>query len=205
MGNLACNKGHICEANQDAIREASGIAPLVALTTNGAADGKKSAARALNNLAWNNAANQTAIREAGGIAPLVALARSGAAGGQTWAVWALESLACDNAANQAAIVAAGAVGPLVALVRAGGSLKEAAAFALNQLDLAAIASRLQTLQAKEAPRKRRREEECVACLERAREVAFVPCGHFCVCSKCGQRLEECPICRKSTRKQRIYT
>ena len=81
LGNLACNKGHICEANQDAIREAGGIAPLVALTTNGAADGKKSAARALNNLAWNNAANQTAIREAGGIAPLVALARSGAAGG----------------------------------------------------------------------------------------------------------------------------
>ena len=47
--------------------------------------------------------------------------------------------------------------------------------------------------------------ECVVCFERARAVAFVPCGHFCVCSKCGQRLDECPICRKSTRKQRIYT
>ena len=78
-----------------------------------------------------------------------------------------------------------------------------AAAALEELDLAAIASQLQTLE--KASRKRRREEECVACLERAREVAFVPCGHFCVCSKCGKRLEECPICRKSTRKQRIYT
>ena len=82
------------------------------------------------------------------------------------------------------------------------------------LDLAAIASRLQTLQAEEASRKRLRAppppragpgEECVVCLERAREVAFVPCGPFCVCSNCSGRVSKCPICRKSTRKQRIYT
>ena len=130
---------------------------------------------------------------------------NGAPRGQEFATWALRSLAFENAANKVAIVAAGAVDPLYALVRAGGSLKKAAEAALETLNLATIASRLQTLEAEKASRKRRREEECVACLERAREVAFVPCGHFCVCSKCGQRLEECPICRKSTRKQRIYT
>ena len=86
-------------------------------------------------------------------------------------------------------------------MRAGGSFgAKAAAEALAVLDLAVISSR------KEASRKRRLEApECVVCFERARAFAFVPCGHFCVCSNCGQRLSECPICRKSTRKQRIYT
>ena len=96
----------------------------------------------------------------------------------------------------------------LALVRAGGSLgAKAAAEALAKLDLAVISSRVEPPQAKEASRSKRRLEapECVVCFERARAVAFVPCGHFCVCSKCGQRLSECPICRKSTRKQRIYT
>ena len=140
------------------------------------------------------------------IPPLVALVRSGTANGQEQAATALAGLARDNADNQAEIMAAGAVDPLHALVRAGGSLREAAEAALEDLDLAAIASRLQTPQAEKASRKRRLEApECVVCLERARAVAFVPCGHFCVCSKCGQRLSECPICRKSTRKQRIYT
>ena len=121
-------------------------------------------------------------------------------------VEALVYLARDNAANQAAIIAAGAVGPLVAFVRAGGSLGKAASWALAKLDLAVISSRVAPPQAKEASRKRRLEApECVVCFERARAVAFLPCGHFCVCSKCGQRLSECPICRKSTRKQRIYT
>ena len=91
-------------------------------------------------------------------------------------------------------------------LRAGGSLGKAAAEALAKLDLAVISSREETPLAEKASRKRRLEApECVVCFERARAVAFVPCGHFCVCSKCGQRLDECPICRKSTRKQRIYT
>ena len=141
----------------------------------------------------------TAIVDAGGIPPLVALARSGAADGQQSAAWALGTLAYNNHANKVAIVAAGAVDPLYALVRAGGHLRDAAEAALAVLDVAAI-------EAKEASRKRRLEApECVVCFERARAVAFVPCGHFCVCSNCGQRLSECPICRKSTRKQRIYT
>ena len=79
--------------------------------------------------------------------------------------------------------------------------QEQAAWALANLTRANAANK-----AEKASRKRRLEApECVVCLERAREVAFVPCGHFCVCSNCGQRLWECPICRKSTRKQRIYT
>ena len=134
------------------------LAALVALATNGAAGGQKQAAWAFSRLAHDNAANRVAIREAGGIPPVVALVRSGAADCQEAAVMALGNLAYNNPANQAAIVAAGAVGPLVALVRVGairlGGHSREAEWALKMLDLAAIASRLQTLQAEEASRKR---------------------------------------------------
>ena len=175
------------------------------------------AARALKNLACNDA-NRVAIREAGGIPPLVALLTNGAAGGQrstAAAAWALANIAYKNAANKVAIVAAGAVHPLYALARAGcmryisWSSKKAAEAVLEQLNLATIASRLQTLEAEKASRKRRREEECVrhcvVCHERAREVAFDPCGHFVCCSECGLRVSTCPLCRGAIeRNLRIY-
>ena len=90
---------------------------------------------------------------------------------------------------------------------AGGRLKKVAAAALKALDLAAIASQLQTLE--KASRKRRREEACVrlcvVCHERVREVAFDPCGHFVCCSECGLRVATCPLCRGSIEKKlRIY-
>ena len=134
---------------------------------------------------------------------------NGAPRGQEFATWALRSLAFENAANKVAIVAAGAVDPLYALVRAGGSLKKAAEAALETLNLATIASRLQTLEAEKASRKRRREEECVrhcvVCHERKREVAFDPCGHFVCCSECGERVSTCPLCRGTIEgKLRIY-
>ena len=116
-------------------------------------------------------------------------------------------IAHKNAANKVAFVAAGAVDPLVVMRDAGGCLKEVAAAALKELDLAAIASQLQTLE--KASRKRRREEECVrhcvVCHERAREVAFDPCGHFVCCSECGERVLTCPLCRGTIDgKLRIY-
>ena len=177
----------------------------MALVTNGSTGGQKHAARALTNIARLNAANQdirarfqAAIAAAGGIAPLVALLMNGAAGGQEQAASALGSLACRNAANKVAIREAGGIPPLVALL---------AAAALKALDLAAIASQLQIL--KKASRKRRREEECVrhcvVCHERAREVAFDPCGHFVCCSECGLRVSTCPLCRGAIEKKlRIY-
>ena len=85
-----------------------------------------------------------------------------------------------------------------ALVRAGGSLKKAAEAALETLNLATIASRLQTLEAEKA-------SNCVVCHERAREVAFDPCGHFVCCSECGERVSTCPLCRVTIQgKLRIY-
>ena len=94
-------------------------------------------------------------------------------------------------------------------MRAGGSSGKAAAEAMAKLDLAVISSPVETPQAEKASRKRRREEECVrhcvVCHERAREVAFDPCGHFVCCSECGVRVSTCPLCRGAIeRNLRIY-
>jgi len=39
-------------------------------------------------------------------------------------------------------------------------------------------------------------ELCVVCLDEKKEYIFVPCGHYCCCEKCINKLSECPICRK---------
>ena len=98
----------------------------------------------------------------------MALLRNGAAGGQEQAAEALESLARDNAANQVAIVAAGAVDPLIDALVCETDAEEAASFALEQLDLPSIASRVQILQA-ENERLRARVEELEERHERPRQ------------------------------------
>ena len=105
--------------NQDAIREAGAIPPLVALLHAGAeSKAAESAAGALWNLA-NNPTNRDAIREAGAIQSLVALLHAGAESTAAEnAALALSNLAANNPTNQDAIVAAvtgavtGAVMPL---------------------------------------------------------------------------------------------
>lgn len=37
--------------------------------------------------------------------------------------------------------------------------------------------------------------ECVICLERAREMVFIPCGHRCTCTECCKNVKTCPMCR----------
>lgn len=40
--------------------------------------------------------------------------------------------------------------------------------------------------------------ECTICLSSKAEVAFIPCGHMCVCSGCTPRAKgKCPVCRAS--------
>ena len=41
------------------------------------------------------------------------------------------------------------------------------------------------------------QEECVICLCVEHEVVVVPCGHYCMCKDCGDRLRDkkCPMCR----------
>ena len=123
------------DTNQDAIREAGGIAPLVALLGAGSdSEAAGDAAGALRNLS-ENATNKDAIREAGGIAPLVALLGAGAdSGAARDAAGALMNLAV-NATNKDAIREAGGIAPLVALLGAGADSDAArcAAGALRNL------------------------------------------------------------------------
>ena len=37
---------------------------------------------------------------------------------------------------------------------------------------------------------------CVSCKSRPREVTFLPCGHFCLCSTCSDTTTLCPICHR---------
>ena len=189
------------DATSSAIVEAGGVEELVAHATNDEADGQEEAARALRNLACN-ATNRAAVVER-----LVGLLSRGAARGRKAAARALGSLARDNAAIRVAIVAAGAVDPLVVMRDAGGRLKEAAEAALEALDLAAIASRVEALQAENESLTSRLEAKCVVCLERAPDVVFMPCFHAVSCSNCGLRedVDTCPICRVPIeQKHRIY-
>ena len=80
----------------------------------------------------------------------MAIVTTGAPRGQERAAYALKNLAHGNAANKVAIIAAGAVDPLIVMREqrdASERLKLYARVALYELDLAAIASRSQTLQA----------------------------------------------------------
>lgn len=39
------------------------------------------------------------------------------------------------------------------------------------------------------------EAKCNICFENDVDCVFLECGHLCSCSTCGERLEECPMCR----------
>tara|TARA_B100001094_G_C18180068_1_gene800364 strand:+ start:1781 stop:2545 length:765 start_codon:yes stop_codon:yes gene_type:complete len=51
------------------------------------------------------------------------------------------------------------------------------------------------------------DELCIICFENKREIAFLPCGHFCICKKCSEKYEDnkCLVCREKFRKtQQIF-
>ena len=113
------NLTHNNPANQDAIREAHGVLPLIDLLAQGPASSAASrAADALGGLARNtHRTNQIAIRESGGIEALVALLSSHpVCEAATKAAGALKHLAFAYSANREAIRDAGGIEPLVQLL-----------------------------------------------------------------------------------------
>eukprot|EP01084_Bolivina_argentea_P002578 4768_1 len=39
-------------------------------------------------------------------------------------------------------------------------------------------------------------DECVICMDKKRKYICIPCGHFCLCIKCREVVNnKCPICR----------
>ena len=51
-----------------------------------------------------------------------------------------------------------------------------------------------------------KEDECVICLTNPPNILFCNCGHLCVCEECsktGESLENCPICKTKNTNLRI--
>jgi len=51
------------------------------------------------------------------------------------------------------------------------------------------------------------DELCIICFQEKRSIAFLPCGHFCICLQCNKKYKEnkCLVCRKQFKnKQRIF-
>lgn len=40
---------------------------------------------------------------------------------------------------------------------------------------------------------------CVVCMDAPLEVAIIPCGHVCACTRCAKQVTHCPMCRKKKR------
>lgn len=49
------------------------------------------------------------------------------------------------------------------------------------------------------------KELCIICMDRIREIVYLPCAHFLTCPLCGPCLKECPICTHKVEKNlKIY-
>jgi len=48
--------------------------------------------------------------------------------------------------------------------------------------------------------------ECLVCMDRSKQGAFLPCGHMVCCMVCGAACDRCPVCRKRAHTfTRIFT
>lgn len=43
--------------------------------------------------------------------------------------------------------------------------------------------------------KTQNDNNCVVCFIKAKNIAFIPCGHICSCDYCYKNIKSCPICR----------
>eukprot|EP01084_Bolivina_argentea_P046538 85712_1 len=40
------------------------------------------------------------------------------------------------------------------------------------------------------------KEECVICMHNIKEYICTPCGHFCLCKECKDKIKKCPLCQQ---------
>ena len=41
------------------------------------------------------------------------------------------------------------------------------------------------------------DDVCVVCIEKKKNMVFIPCGHLCCCAVCGNKVgSQCPVCRQ---------
>jgi len=47
---------------------------------------------------------------------------------------------------------------------------------------------------------------CIICLDQPKSCVFVDCGHMATCFECGDRVRECPVCRRpKTKIMKVFT
>lgn len=50
----------------------------------------------------------------------------------------------------------------------------------------------------------READLCTVCLDREADMAFLGCGHLCVCERCAGSLSRCPLCRTRSRPMKVF-
>eukprot|EP00330_Aristerostoma_sp_ATCC50986_P012055 CAMPEP_0114584600 /NCGR_PEP_ID=MMETSP0125-20121206/8269_1 /TAXON_ID=485358 ORGANISM="Aristerostoma sp., Strain ATCC 50986" /NCGR_SAMPLE_ID=MMETSP0125 /ASSEMBLY_ACC=CAM_ASM_000245 /LENGTH=138 /DNA_ID=CAMNT_0001779091 /DNA_START=835 /DNA_END=1248 /DNA_ORIENTATION=+ len=49
------------------------------------------------------------------------------------------------------------------------------------------------------------KQDCIICMEKIREIVFLPCCHFLTCPLCAPKVPKCPMCKKKIEKNlKIY-
>lgn len=48
------------------------------------------------------------------------------------------------------------------------------------------------------------EYTCSICMDKEKCMAFINCGHMCICETCSKRVDKCPICRMAGTIIKIY-
>jgi len=41
------------------------------------------------------------------------------------------------------------------------------------------------------------DDRCKLCEEMPCSICFIPCGHWCCCSNCSEKIKTCPLCRSN--------
>lgn len=54
------------------------------------------------------------------------------------------------------------------------------------------------------PKKEEEDNACSICMDKEKCMAFINCGHMCICETCTQRVDKCPICRTQGPIIKIY-
>jgi hypothetical protein len=93
----------------------------------------------------------------------------------------------------------------VAAEEAAAAVVEAAERLQAEGELAALALRMQQVQARlgvppAAPHLDAEETMCVVCFDAPKDYLVLPCKHLCVCGECAEQLTKtrtpmCPVCR----------
>lgn len=74
----------------------------------------------------------------------------------------------------------------------------------NEMDIATMLRKLSAQQPGNARAIAR--ADCCICLSKSVEMAFIPCGHACVCYGCAEKMNDtrCPQCRAVARPFKIF-